>query len=159
MPKKSPAARAVQRQKQKSFELVRPATESAADDITYTETDIDAPTPDTQTSAVSATTTETTPEPVRKTAEKKVATPAAATTAVAELPITPSSASGPTTKTSASARLAARRQSSQRAQQQRNASAMVTAEHFAYVKRDLTLIGVLAVLFITTIIVLYFVLL
>jgi hypothetical protein len=157
MPKKSPAARAVQRQKQKSFELVRPATESDADDITYTETDIDAP--DTQASAVSAIPTETTPEPVRKTAEKKVATPAAATTAVTELPITPSSVSGPTTKASASARLAARRQSSQRAQQQRNASAMITAEHFAYVKRDLTLIGSLAVVFIAAIIVLYFVLL
>lgn len=156
MPKKSPATRAVQRQKQKSFELVRPATESDADDIMYTETDID--TPDTQTSAVNATAAETTPEPAR-TAEKKVATPAAATTAVTELPIPPSSVSAPTTKASASARLAARRQSSQRAQQQRNASAMITAEHFAYVKRDLTLIGSLAVVFIAAIIVLYFVLL
>jgi hypothetical protein len=36
---------------------------------------------------------------------------------------------------------------------------MITPEHFAYVKRDLALIGTLAVVFFATIIVLYFVLL
>src|SRR5579859_5456221 len=60
-------------------------------------------------------------------------------------------------KGSAAARMAARRLSSQRVQQ-RNATALVTPEHFAYVRKDLITIAILASLMFATIIVLYFVL-
>ncbi len=56
---------------------------------------------------------------------------------------------------SASARLAARRQAAQKLQQ-RSAAALMTSEHFAYVRNDLIKIAVFAVIMITAIIVLYF---
>ncbi|HEX4203753.1 MAG TPA: hypothetical protein VHZ51_06075 [Ktedonobacteraceae bacterium] len=58
---------------------------------------------------------------------------------------------------SASARMAARRQGSQR-MQQRHAASLITAEHFSYVKRDLKFIAALAIIMIVAIIVLYIVL-
>lgn len=58
---------------------------------------------------------------------------------------------------SASSRMAARRQANQRTQQ-RNATTLITAEHFSYVKRDLITIAVLATVMVAAIIVLYFVL-
>lgn len=61
----------------------------------------------------------------------------------------------PATPRGAAARIAARRQATQRAQQ-RSAQSLISPEHFAYVSRDLATIGVLAVLMLTIIIVLYF---
>lgn len=61
----------------------------------------------------------------------------------------------PTPKGSAAARMAARRLAAQRAQQ-RNAATLITAEHFAYVKRDLITIGILASIMFAAIIILYF---
>ncbi|HZO74257.1 MAG TPA: hypothetical protein VFB60_18795 [Ktedonobacteraceae bacterium] len=61
------------------------------------------------------------------------------------------------TRGSASERLAARRQAAQRAQQ-RNAAALVTPEHFSYVRRDLITIAVLAAIMFGVIILLYLVL-
>ena len=58
---------------------------------------------------------------------------------------------------SASARLAARRQAAQKLQQ-RSAVTLITSEHFAYVRKDLIRIAVFAVIMITAIIVLYFML-
>lgn len=55
---------------------------------------------------------------------------------------------------SARARLAARRQAKNRSQ--RAAPQLITVEHFAYVKRDLITIGILATLLFVVIIVLYF---
>ncbi len=59
-------------------------------------------------------------------------------------------------KGSASARLAARRQSAQKSQQ-RVAPTLITAEHYAYVRRDLVYIAILAILMFATIIILHFV--
>jgi hypothetical protein len=58
---------------------------------------------------------------------------------------------------SAATMLATRRQSVQK-KQQRVAAELITAEHFAYVQRDLVTITLLAVLMSAIIIVLYFVL-
>jgi hypothetical protein len=59
-------------------------------------------------------------------------------------------------KGSASARLAARRQTAQKSQQ-RVAPTLITAEHYAYVRRDLVYIAILAILMFATIIILHFV--
>ena len=132
---------ATQRQKQKSFELIRPAT-AIDPETSYTETDVEP-----EKNAVST----MTPQPKENQVIEETSTDTKENV--------PSSTSSTTAKASASARLAARRQAALRAQQQRSATAMITPEHFAYVKRDLALIGILAVVFFTTIIVLYFVLL
>lgn len=136
MPKRSAAARnAAQRQRpkaQKNIELVRPASsepEPRAEDST--------PAVATRTATATATT--------EKTAEKTTATEQALEKTTAE-----------TAKAgSASARLAARRQTAQR-NQQRNASNLITPEHFAYVRKDLIFIAVLAVIMIAAIVILYF---
>ena len=60
------------------------------------------------------------------------------------------------TKGSASERLAARRQGTQKAQQ-RNAATLITAEHYSYVRRDLMFIAVLAIIMFIVLAVLYFV--
>jgi hypothetical protein len=136
MPKRSSVARsAAQRQRpkaQKSVELVRPATSEPE------------PRAEENASAVatrSATATATT----EKIAEKTTATEQVQEKTDGEAP----------KPGSASARLAARRQAAQRTQQ-RNASNLITPEHFAYVRKDLIFIAVLAVIMIAAIIILYF---
>jgi hypothetical protein len=132
MPKKSASVRsAAQRSKtkaQKSFELVRPALEVA------TEPELEAK-QDVEKSSVKVATANRTETPV---VEEKPEQEAPVST---------------TLKGSASARLAARRQASQRSQ--RNVAALVTAEHFAYVRKDLITIAVLASIMFIAIIVLY----
>ncbi len=59
-------------------------------------------------------------------------------------------------KESAAARLAARRHGVQKAQQ-RAAATLITAEHYAYVRRDLVFIAILAVIMFSAIIILHFV--
>jgi hypothetical protein len=59
-------------------------------------------------------------------------------------------------KTSASARLAARRQSAQKTQ--RSTAALITAEHYRYVRNDLIYIAILAAVMFSILIVLFFVL-
>jgi CHASE3 domain sensor protein len=136
MPKKSSAARnAAQRQRpkaQKSVELVRPATSEP-------EVQTEESTPAVATRSATATAT------TEKIAEKTTATEQAQTKTTTELP----------KASSASARLAARRQATQRTQQ-RNASNLITPEHFAYVRKDLIFIAILAVIMIAAIIILYF---
>ncbi len=56
----------------------------------------------------------------------------------------------------ASARLTARRQNAQKSQQ-RVAPTLITAEHYAYVRKDLVYIAILAILMFATIIILHFV--
>ncbi len=56
----------------------------------------------------------------------------------------------------ASARLAARRQGGQKAQQ-RAAATLVTSEHYRYVRRDLIFIAILAILMFAVLIILHFV--
>ena len=65
-------------------------------------------------------------------------------------------ATTPAAKTSASARLAARRQAAQKAQ--RAPAALVTAEHYSYVRKDLITIAILAIIMFSIIIGLHFVL-
>ncbi len=59
-------------------------------------------------------------------------------------------------KTSASARLAARRQAAQKAQ--RAPVALITAEHYRYVRKDLITIAILAIIMFSILIGLHFVL-
>lgn len=155
MPKRSSATRgSTQRQKQKSFELVLPETTPDSDDVTsVTAPESASETTPQKSDAPGATAAATKTRPAAKKAS--VAATAEARPATENAATSPATA----TKTSASARLAARRQATQRAQQQRSASTMITAEHFAYAKRDLALIGTLAVIFFATIVVLYFVIL
>jgi hypothetical protein len=62
----------------------------------------------------------------------------------------------PAPKTSASARLAARRQASQKTQ--RSTATLITAEHYRYVRNDLIYIAILAAIMFTILIVLFFIL-
>jgi hypothetical protein len=62
----------------------------------------------------------------------------------------------PAPKTSASARLAARRQAAQKAQ--RSSATLITAEHYRYVRNDLIYIAILAAIMFSILIVLFFVL-
>ena len=95
------------------------------------------------------------PEP----ANGGVATSAAtAQTSVAESQgtnVAVDTATTPAPKASASARLAARRQSAQKAQ--RAPAALVTAEHYSYVRKDLITIAILAIVMFSIIISLHFV--
>ena len=59
-------------------------------------------------------------------------------------------------KTSASARLAARRQAAQKTQ--RSTATLITAEHYRYVRNDLICIAILAAIMFSILIVLFFVL-
>jgi hypothetical protein len=59
-------------------------------------------------------------------------------------------------KGSAAGRLAARRQTSQKSQQ-RTAAPLITAEHYSYVRKDLVIIAVLALIMFSIIIILHFV--
>jgi len=131
MPKKSAATRhAAQRSKpkaQKSFELVRPTTEP---------------------------TEETEAEQSPEVAPVKVATATVAATPVTEKAAKEEASVSAAPKGSASARLAARRQATQRVQ--RSAASLVTAEHFSYVRKDLITIAVLAAIMFAAIIFLYF---
>jgi hypothetical protein len=64
-------------------------------------------------------------------------------------------ATAPAPKTSASARLAARRQAAQKVQHA--PAALVTAEHYSYVRKDLITIAILAIIMFSIIIGLHFV--
>jgi hypothetical protein len=59
-------------------------------------------------------------------------------------------------KTSASARLAARRQAAQKTQ--RSSATLITSEHYRYVRNDLIYIAILATIMFSILIVLFFVL-
>jgi hypothetical protein len=82
------------------------------------------------------------------------------TDAVESASTSASTSTGVTTSTapkgSAAAKVAARRQVAQKAQQ-RAAATLITAEHYAYVRRDLVFIGILAAIMFATIIILHFV--
>lgn len=83
-------------------------------------------------------------EPVTKTTEETDTAEAAATAAEV------------TTPRSASARMAARRKAAQNVQNRRSEN-LITAEHYAYVRRDLIFIAILAFLMLATLVVLHFV--
>lgn len=145
MPKRSVAARSgAQRQKpraQKSFELVRPEVEDDENQL--------GAVPAAQ--SVATETVAPKPQESRQTARTTKSTVAAV---AAEPVVETKSENFP--KVSASARMATRRQAAQRTQQ-RGSATLITAEHFAYVRRDLLIIATLAILMFAAIIVLYFV--
>ena len=182
MPKKStPARSGVQRTKpktQKSFELVRPVSQVQEREIeetseiveerssiettseTFAESSSELatlPTVPQKGSQSSSIATEVTPvETVsRKSAKSnRVATDVAPIETVTpkahaevETPVTAA-------KGSASARMAARK-NAQRSQ--RSQAALITAEHYSYVRRDLAFIAILAAIMFAAIIILYFI--
>ena|SRR5579872_1951056 len=173
MPKKSASARGgAQRNKpkvQKNIELVRPT--KAADELSP-ETDNDS---DGTESAAVATSVDTMVAPktkgsgttrTRSTTAPKVSESSAllATPVVKKedkeveeqeeaAPVAPGTPAAPK---SAAARLAARRQAGQKSTQ-RTAVALVTAEHYSYVRKDLIFIAVLAIVMFAAIIILHFV--
>jgi len=144
MPKKSTAARsAMQRNKsrvQKNFELVRPTStgEQVLEEKTSAE---QAPVSTTQV-AISTTTSPVALVETSEVPKKQESAP-------------PEPAST-TTKGSAASRLAARRQGTQKTQQ-RSSAALITPEHYAYVRRDLIFIAILAAIMFSAIIILHFV--
>jgi CHASE3 domain sensor protein len=149
MPKKTASARGgASRNKpksQKSIKLVRPtpAENDMQDDNGVEETPLAAPTP-------RATSTATASRP-EVTATKKSEVDRVASQKEKDVADTSVASTS-----SAAARLAARRQTTLKQQVQRNAN-LITAEHYAYVRRDLIYILVLAVIMFSAIIVLHFV--
>ena len=95
-------------------------------------------------------------EPQSEEREQLPVTSTATATAVTEQTLAKTDTEPPKAS-SASARLAARRRGVQRTQQ-RNAANLLTPEHFAYVRKDLIFIAILAVVMVAAIITLYFVL-
>lgn len=134
MAKKTTHSRsAAQRNKpktQKSIELVR---QTSTEKEVERESDLEEASNGVVVSTATATTSE-----IVKEDSKSVATEAAAP------------------KTSASARLAARRQASQKTQ--RSTATLITAEHYRYVRNDLIYIAILAAVMFSILIVLFFVL-
>ncbi len=157
MPKKTGVVRGgAQRQKpraQKSFELVRPEVEEQDDEIEAetVETIGTVPTVPSARTETFASTPQVSKQPTR------TAKSTATATVVPERVVETKSAStiADVPKVSASTRMAARRQTTQRTQQ-RSSATLITAEHFAYVRRDLIIIATLAILMFAAIIVLYF---
>lgn len=154
MPKKSANARGgAQRHKpkaQKSFEVVRqslPEQELAAEsEVSEQPEAVEAAKP---VEADSVEETELVLQPRAVTARaSRTSTPAA------EAPARPATTNAPSG--SAAARIASRRQSSQRGQN-RTAAALITPAHYAYVRKDLLLIGILALLMVAVLIGLIFV--
>ena len=150
MPKKTVAARGgAQRNKprvrvQKSIELVRQASDERGQEQEQEQETVSNAEP----TAVSISTVaapEVKESKSSVTRETRQSESTNSDTAVAAAP-----------KGSAAARLAARRQASQKAQQ-RNAAALITAEHYTYVRRDLVFIAILAAIMFSVIIVLHFV--
>ena len=113
---------------QKSIELVRQAS---------TEKEVEVDSSPEQASSGVATSTTSAPTPVTRNGSTKTAVDTAS-------------------NTSASARLAARRQAAQKTQ--RSSVALITAEHYRYVRNDLIYIAILAIIMFAILIALFFVL-
>jgi hypothetical protein len=152
MPKKTAYSRSgAQRNKtkQKSFELVRPVSDdNVLDTIEGSEEEDNAEEVEEVTSVEEEEVEEVTEVKTKagKSAGVKVAAAAAS--------VVPATANG--SPRSAAARMAARRQAAQKAQ--RSPSNLVTVEHYNYVRKDLILILVLAIIMFAIIIALHFVL-
>jgi len=163
MPKKATSARSgVQRTKpktQKSFELVRPISqvqERASEKTSVTAEEPALVESTNETSAPTKPIAELTASPTvpqKKARSSSVATEVAPVETVT--PKAPAAVEAPVvaTKGSASARLAARKNT----QRSRSQATLITAEHYSYVRRDLAFIAVLAAIMFITIIVLYFI--
>lgn len=161
MPKKSATARGgAQRGKakaQKSFELVRPVL------ATHEQEQEQEQEPETQDVADMAIASTNTSNTAKASKASSIATVPAAKKVVPEVsevseePIgdAVTSASAAPKASSASSRLAARRPATQQ-RPQRSAAPLVTAEHYAYVRKDLMFIAILAIIMFAAIIILHF---
>ena len=155
MPKKTASARGgASRNKpkpQKSIQLVRPDAAVSEKDIQQEESSVEEETtlaaPASKAGVASAATVSKTEIATSKKSEVE-SVPAQKEKAVAGTPAA--------NKSSAAARLEARRQAALKPQAPRNSS-LVTAEHYAYVKRDLIYILILAIIMFSAIIILHFV--
>ena len=154
MPKKTATTRGgTQRNKprvkvQKSFELVRQVSDEPEQEQEQEPEAVSSPEP----TAISVSTLAALEIKENKSKSKRVAS--------SEVKQSESTSSDTGTVTApkggAAARLAARRHGVQRAQQ-RAAAALITAEHYAYVRKDLVFIAILAVIMFSAIIILHFV--
>ena len=143
---------------QKSIQLVRPvstATELEVDDSEEETTDTVA------TSTAAEPTVEAEVEEVAEVAEVAEVKEPKAAKAVKEVKAPRVEATKPVVETaaapkSASARLAARRQTGQQTQKRAPAT-MISAENYRYVRKDLIFIAILAVIMFSAIIILHFV--
>jgi hypothetical protein len=164
MPKKTASARGgASRNKpkpQKSIQLVRPDA-TVKNDVAVNENDIQQD----ESSEEETTLAASTPALTSKAAVASAATVSkteVATSKKSEIESVPSQKeqtavdSSAANKGSAAARLAARRQAVLKPQASRNAS-LITAEHYAYVRRDLIYILILAIIMFSAIIILHFV--
>ena len=154
MPKKTASARGgASRNKpkpQKSIQLVRPA--SADNDMQNESSEVEEETPlAVSTSKATVASTATVSKKAEVATSKKPETESVSAQQGKDADETPGM-----NKSSAAARLAARRQTALRQQVQRSAN-LVTAEHYAYVRRDLIYILILAVIMFSAIIILHFV--
>lgn len=174
MPKKSASARnAAQRNKpkaQKSFELVRQtvqekdaleekegASQVEAEDSNELAGAGESPVAALDSSSASANAKKVSAKNSVATTSRKNATPQSQLTSPdAELKETSSTIVTTAPKGSAAARLAARRQTAQKPQS-RMATPLVTVEHYAYVRRELIIIAILALIMFSVIIILHFV--
>ncbi len=171
MPKKSTTARGgAQRNKpkvQKSFELVRntqnqvadeqeleiesaSSTEEASDATVSVSTMVVPEAESTMVAPEAEKTTSSSTKPIRT----KKKSESIETKVLPETPPVESVSTVP--KGSAAAKLAARRQAAQK-MQQRAAATLITAEHYAYVRKDLRFIAILAAIMFSIIIILHFV--
>lgn len=174
MPKKTAHTRSSVQQRrkpkaQKSIELVRPG--SAEDEIENNDANADEPTSvgvaASTVSAPSSKRVKSTTPSIRS--EKAVATPENETSAAQKSEKAPvlntvedvepaeaveETVPAPAPKSSAAARLAARRQAAQKAQR---SVSLISAENYTYVRRDLVIIAILAIIMFSAIIILHFV--
>ncbi len=165
MPKKAtPARSGVQRTKpkgQKSFEVVRPASQVQEQEVEETISTEEHTSVEPTRVVPSALETSSELAALPAVPKKKSSSSGSVATEVAPVetvvPKAPAAVETPVvaTKGSASARLAARK-NTQRSQQ-RNSASLITAEHYSYVRKDLAFIAILAAIMFIAIIVLYFV--
>src|SRR5579871_5099740 len=169
MPKKSAntrggASRNRPRPQQKSVQLVRPVPAESQSAVARDEEETPSAVATTTaaepvekkagsrrrvSSTVPAPSSRVVDEPVTKTTEEADTAEAIKVTAAA-------AATEVTAPRSASARMAARRKAVQNVQTRRSEN-LITAEHYAYVRRDLIFIAILAFLMLATLVVLHFV--
>jgi|SRR5579883_966662 len=158
MPKKTAYSRSgAQRSKtrQKSFELVRPSAErkELATAESNEEADVvDAEHAEIVTTEVQEEEEEEEEEEVAEVKEQAGRRESAKATISAPVATPPASS----TPKSASARLAARRQAAQKTQ--RSSAHLIVAENYAYVRKDLIFILILAIIMFSAIIALHFIL-
>jgi hypothetical protein len=163
---RSAAQRSGSRSKQKSFELVRPASE--VDVLEATEEDdeleeVDEEEEDTnEDDETGETADEEAVEVVKRPDRQRVSVPAQPTRRVVETEsltkiAAPTTSVAAVAPTSAAARLAARRQHAQQEKNQRPAANLILAENYAYVRKDLVFILILAIIMFAGILVLHFI--